>query len=91
MGFARVGSNPAFFVFLPALDLGMPDLDGMEVARRVRASAATAHIVLVALTGWGGEATRAHALEAGFDALLSKPADMSELLAALDAAMLRRG
>ncbi|MGJ7492903.1 PAS domain S-box protein [Variovorax sp. ZT4R33] len=72
------------------LDIGMPDLDGVEVARRLRAAPATADMVLIALTGWGGEADRDRALAAGFDALLSKPADLTDLLAALDAAASKR-
>jgi len=72
------------------LDIGMPDIDGVEVARRVRAHAATADIVLIALTGWGGDAARTRALAAGFDALLSKPADLHELIDALDAAAAQR-
>lgn len=72
------------------LDIGMPDIDGIEVARRLRATPATADIVLIALTGWGGDAARARALAAGFDGLLSKPADLQELLAALEAATAKR-
>jgi two-component system, chemotaxis family, CheB/CheR fusion protein len=72
------------------LDLGMPDIDGTEVARRLRANPATANIALIALTGWGGDAARERALAAGFDGLLSKPADLRELLAALDAATAKR-
>ncbi|MBB1600465.1 CheR family methyltransferase [Variovorax sp. UMC13] len=73
------------------LDLGMPDIDGVEVARRLRADAATAHIVLIALTGWSGEAARMRALAAGFDEILSKPADLQELLAVLVTATAKRG
>jgi two-component system CheB/CheR fusion protein len=73
------------------LDLGMPDIDGTEVARRLRADNATAHIALIALTGWSGAAARTRALAAGFDGLLSKPADLHELLATLDSAMAKRG
>jgi two-component system CheB/CheR fusion protein len=74
------------------LDIGMPDVDGVEVARRLRAAPATRDIVLIALTGWSSEADRARAVAAGFDALLSKPAGLPELLAAIDrAAAARRG
>jgi two-component system CheB/CheR fusion protein len=72
------------------LDIGMPDMDGIEVARRLRAAPETAGMVLIALTGWGSEADRARALAAGFDALLSKPADLAELHAALAAAASKR-
>ncbi|RYY91587.1 MAG: response regulator, partial [Comamonadaceae bacterium] len=70
--------------------VGMPDMDGMEVARRLRAAPATADIVLIALTGWGSEGDRERALAAGFDALLSKPADLAELHAAMEAAASKR-
>jgi two-component system CheB/CheR fusion protein len=72
------------------LDIGMPDIDGVEVARRLRAAPATRDIVLIALTGWSSEADRARAVAAGFDALLSKPAGLRELLAAMDAAAAAR-
>ena len=72
------------------LDIGMPDMDGTEVARRLRATPETAGMVLIALTGWGSEADRARALAAGFDALLSKPADLAELQAAVAAAAAKR-
>jgi PAS domain S-box-containing protein len=57
------------------LDLGLPDLDGVEVARRLRAQAVTRHAVLVAVTGWGQEADRARTAAAGFDVHLVKPVD----------------
>ena len=72
------------------LDIGMPDIDGVEVARRLRAAPATRDIVLVALTGWSSASDRARALEAGFDALLSKPADLQALLGAIERATTAR-
>jgi signal transduction histidine kinase/ActR/RegA family two-component response regulator len=60
------------------LDIGLPDLPGYEVARRIRAqpdSAAT----LVALTGWGQERDRQRAAEAGFDRHMTKPVDLEVL------------
>jgi two-component system CheB/CheR fusion protein len=61
---------------VPALmlvDIGLPGMDGYEVARRVRETAALNGIVLVALTGFGHETDRKRALAAGFDAHLTKP------------------
>jgi len=61
---------------VPALmlvDIGLPGMDGYEVARRVRETAALDGVVLVALTGFGNEADRKRALAAGFDAHLTKP------------------
>ncbi len=62
------------------LDIGLPDLDGHELARRLRAAPETANAVLVALTGYGQSDDRERAREAGFDRHLVKPADLSELL-----------
>ena len=55
------------------LDIGMPGMDGYEVARRIRATARGRDIALVALTGYGQIEDRSRALEAGFDAHLTKP------------------
>ncbi len=64
---------------LVLLDIGMPGMDGYEVARRLRADPATAGAVLAALTGWGQEEDRRRSKEAGFDLHLVKPADLGEL------------
>ena len=61
------------------LDLGMPGMDGFEVARRLRADPATAGVKLVALTGWGQEQDRRRTEEAGFDHHLIKPVDTNLL------------
>jgi signal transduction histidine kinase len=66
------------------LDIGMPGLDGYEVARRVRAGDRA--IFLIAVTGWGQDSDRVRAQDAGFDTHLTKPADpdaIRKLLAAL--------
>jgi len=65
------------------LDIGLPDMDGNELARRLRADAQTGAIVLVAVTGYGQEQDRRAAFEAGFDHHLVKPVDMDELTALL--------
>jgi len=61
------------------LDIGLPDMDGKELARRLRADPATRAIVLVAVTGYGQEQDRRAALEAGFDHHLVKPVDLEQL------------
>ena len=61
------------------LDIGLPGLDGFEVAKRIRLEASLKHIVLVALTGYGLEADRRRSQEAGFDHHLVKPADFAEV------------
>jgi signal transduction histidine kinase len=71
------------------LDIGMPMLDGYEVARRIRAQPWGARITLVALTGWGQDSDRRHSREAGFDSHLVKPLDLemlTDLLARLPTA-----
>jgi PAS domain S-box-containing protein len=57
------------------LDIGMPQMDGYEVARRIRALPGGRRVLLVALTGWGQEKDRAASREAGFDHHLVKPVD----------------
>ena len=71
------------------LDIGMPKLDGYEVARRIRAQPWGQRITLVALTGWGQDSDRRRSQEAGFDSHLVKPLDLdklTELLAELPVA-----
>jgi signal transduction histidine kinase len=70
---------------LVLLDLGMPGMDGFEVARRIRADAETATLPVVALTGWGQEQDRRRTQAAGFDRHLVKPADPQALQAVLEA------
>jgi len=65
------------------LDIGLPGVDGYEVARRLKANPAMAGIRLVAHTGYGSPEDRRRAQEAGFDAHLVKPADLSDLEKAL--------
>ena len=65
------------------IDLGMPDMDGCRVAERIRADARLAGLRLIALTGWGQSADRARSRAAGFDAHLTKPAEIGTLTAAL--------
>jgi CheY-like chemotaxis protein len=65
------------------LDIGLPRLDGYEVARRLRSEPAPGRPLLVALTGYGREDDRRQAQEAGFDHHLVKPADLEELHALL--------
>lgn len=72
------------------MDIGLPDLSGYEVARRMRETEWGAQAVLVAATGWGQESDRQAAREAGFDGHLVKPVDVEELLALLDEVWARR-
>jgi len=55
------------------LDIGLPDLDGYQLAKNIRASSWGRGTVLVAVTGWGQEQDRRRAFDAGFDHHLTKP------------------
>jgi len=61
------------------LDIGMPGMDGYEVAAAIRARAGGQAILLIAVTGWGQEADRAHARAVGFDHHITKPADSERI------------
>jgi CheY-like chemotaxis protein len=65
------------------LDIGMPGMDGHEVARRVRQQPQFASTRLVALTGWGQDEDRRRTQESGFDHHLTKPVDIASLQALL--------
>jgi CheY-like chemotaxis protein len=60
-------------------DLGLPGMDGYQVARELRRHPATAHAHLIAISGYGQEEDERRALEAGFDRHLTKPIDIPEL------------
>ncbi len=67
------------------LDIGMPEMDGFEVARRVRAMPRHARVLLIALTGWGQEHDRQRSRAAGFDHHVVKPPDIERLCELLNA------
>ena len=65
------------------LDIGLPGMDGYELARRLRSAPATAHATLIALTGYGNKYNRETSVSAGFDHYFVKPAKTTELIAVL--------
>jgi PAS domain S-box-containing protein len=67
------------------LDIGLPEIDGNELARRLRAQPENSTAVLVAITGYGQESDRRNALSAGFDHHLVKPVDTAALTSILSA------
>jgi len=67
------------------LDVGLPEVDGYEVARRIRAIPEHARVCLIAVTGYGQAADRAASREAGFDVHLVKPVHAEQLLRLLSA------
>ncbi|RYE70873.1 MAG: response regulator [Oxalobacteraceae bacterium] len=76
----RARSEP-FDIFL--LDIGLPGMDGTELARRLRALPVGRTALMVAITGYGQHLDRENALQAGFDHYLVKPIDPSHLLGVL--------
>jgi CheY-like chemotaxis protein len=76
-GIATVRTSRPDLVFL---DIGMPEMDGYQVAAAVRADDKLSDVRLVALTAWGDEASRTKARAVGFDMHLTKPANIVELL-----------
>jgi two-component system KDP operon response regulator KdpE len=73
---------------LIVLDLGLPDIEGTEVCRRVRATSA---VPILVLSARGGEADKVQALDLGADDYVTKPFGPEELLARIRAALRRRG
>jgi len=65
------------------LDIGLPDMNGYDVARALRANGHPSSLVLIALTGWGTQDDKQKAMEAGFDFHLTKPVDAADLRRAL--------
>ena len=78
-GLAALEAARAFQPEVVLLDIGLPRMDGYEVARRLRGQAGFERTLLVALTGYGQEEDRRRTREAGFDAHLVKPADLTIL------------
>ena len=71
------------------LDIGMPELNGYEVAKGIRESSWGAATKLIAITGWGQEHDKEDARTAGFHHHFTKPVDMADIEPILSAAMLR--
>jgi PAS domain S-box-containing protein len=68
---------------LGLLDIGLPGMSGLELARAIRERPALAGMTLVAVTGWGRDEDRERTREAGFDRHMTKPVDIGEVLALL--------
>lgn len=73
----------AFRPHVALLDIGLPVMDGYELARKLRSTLPAAPLRLVALTGYGQEHDRRRSLEAGFAEHLVKPVEGTQLLAAV--------
>jgi CheY-like chemotaxis protein len=75
--------------FLPdaiLLDLGMPLMDGFQVAAALRAQPEFGNLALIAFTAWGDRGTRQRTHDAGFDQHITKPADVEQILRAIASA-----
>jgi CheY-like chemotaxis protein/anti-sigma regulatory factor (Ser/Thr protein kinase) len=79
-----LGSARVFEPQVVVLDIGLPGLDGYEIARQLRGQPHTRDTLLIAVTGYGREEDRARAAAAGFDCHFVKPADPIEIQAAID-------
>jgi two-component system CheB/CheR fusion protein len=78
-GLAALEAATANVPDIMLVDIGLPGLDGYEVARSIRREPALRNIVLVALTGYGRPEDKAQAMAAGFDYHLVKPVDLEAL------------
>jgi CheY-like chemotaxis protein len=85
-GPSALAAVKTFHPDVAVLDIGLPVMDGYELASRLRASLGDAAPPLIALTGYGQDSDRDRALEAGFSQHLTKPVDFGHLLGVLDAA-----
>jgi len=79
-GLSALREAEAFRPDVVLLDIGLPKLNGFEVARRIRQQSWGQLVILVAVTGWGQEEHRRESSDAGFDAHLVKPVDPIKLV-----------
>jgi CheY-like chemotaxis protein len=89
-GYSALAALRDFDATVVFLDLGMPGIDGFEVARRIREREELRNVALVAVTGWGQEQDRRRTRAAGFDRHLVKPIDLRKMPGMLDAVTRRR-
>jgi len=87
---AALAALPPFAPDVCLLDIGLPDMNGFELARALQGGAGAARPVLIAVTGYAQDKDRDAALAAGFDALLAKPVSLDTLNAVLARAGRRR-
>jgi DNA-binding response OmpR family regulator len=78
-GFAGLEAAEAEMPDVALLDIGLPGMDGFEVAQKLRAAPGGDSVLIVAVTAFRGETHRERALECGFDKYLMKPVDIETL------------
>jgi signal transduction histidine kinase len=86
-----VSASAEFMPQVAVLDIGLPGINGYELARLLRQQAGHAEVVLIALTGYGQNQDRKRAAEAGFDYHFVKPVDPGELEAAIGTGLKESG
>jgi CheY-like chemotaxis protein len=84
-GLDAVGAARAFRPDAVLLDIGLPGLNGYEVARRIRQEPSGRAALVVAVTGWGQDADKRRSAAAGIDHHMTKPVDLARLSELLDA------
>jgi signal transduction histidine kinase len=82
-GLSALEAGKTFRPAVVLLDIGLPGMDGYEVARKLRKTPEGKDALLIAQTGWGQEEDRLRSTEAGFDAHLTKPLDLAALQSVL--------
>jgi PAS domain S-box-containing protein len=83
-GLAAIDEAVKFDPAVVLLDIGLPELNGYEVARRIRREKNGSKMLLIAMTGWGQDEDKDRATEAGFDLHMTKPLDPMALERVLD-------
>ncbi len=79
-GLAALAAAAEFRPDVVLLDIGLPGMSGLDVARLIRQEPWGENIALIALTGWGQEEDRRNSMEAGFNAHLVKPVEQAEMM-----------
>ncbi|MFP5285184.1 MAG: response regulator [Thermoanaerobaculia bacterium] len=85
-GLSALTEARRFMPDMVVLDIGLPKMDGYQVARRLRQEPGGDRLMLLALTGYGQEEDRRRSREAGFDHYLVKPVDLERFQELLDSA-----
>jgi len=88
-GAAAIAAAPRLRPDVVLLDVGLPDMDGYEVARRLRADPRTRDVLIIAITGYGREEDLRRSREAGIDDHMVKPVDPDRLLERLGGRKMR--
>ena len=85
-GVSAIRAHAAFRPDVVLLDLGLPDMDGVDVCREIRGSTEGGAPLVVAVSGWGMEEDKRRTAEAGFDAHLTKPARIEQVTSLVEGA-----